>query len=513
MDLLGSPHQVFASSGRARQRNSRSGGLDAEVMSVLAEVLRLDRLRRDETAWVMLRAESAPLVIGFLAEALGGETRRLPVPVLHGQLTDELTELRAHDLDYPSTAQQYCDQWRRQGILIRRGDSTTRGETYELSPSALAAIHFVTELDQPRNTVSGSRLATIVQQLRQLVTETDPRTETRVAALLAQREALDRQIERVASGRETVLRDDIARERATDILALTAELPTDFARVRLVLEHITRDLRRQIVESDDETPVLDDIFRGVDELAQSDEGRSFEGFHRLIVDDEVGALFVDDVAHLLDRPFARRLDTASRAQLRTLLPSLRERSFEVHEVMTQLSSGLRRFVQNREYRRERALQRRITETSNEALHLTNRLRPAQLTEFALVRSTVPMRSIGALRLHNPADDASDVSIHVVPEPTVDLAELRRIAREVEIDWAELRRNVNQVLATVGPATVGTVLAAHPATQGVASLVGLLLLADEHGEPTAEAERVEWTTPTGRRQAADIEGHRFVERIP
>lgn len=482
-------------------------------MSALAEVLRLSRLQRDDTIWAILRADSAPLIIGFLSETLGRETRRMPVPVLQEKLSEQLTALRDRDFDYPASAQQYCDQWRRQGILIRRGDPRARGETYELSPAALAAIQFVSTLDRPRTTVSGSRLGTIVSRLRDLVTETDPNTETRVAALRAQREAIDRQIERVASGQEPALPDDVAQERTADILALTAELPTDFARVRLALEKITRDLRRQIVDSDDDAPVLDDIFRGVDELAQSDAGRSFEGFHRLIVDDEVGVTFIDDVASLLDRPFARTLDLESRAQLRTLLPRLRTRSFEVHGVMTQLSRGLRRFVQEHEYQRERALQRRVGQALSSALKLTGWARLTQITGFAFVRSSTPIRSIGALRMYNPGDYQSDTAIRPAPELSVDLEALRRLAREVEIDWAELRCNVNDVMDDAQDPTVAQVLARHPATQGIASIVGLLLMAGEHGQPTDAEEDVAWVTPTGRHQVAVIPGRRFLERIP
>ena len=51
------------------------------------------------------------------------------------------------------------------------------------------------------------------------------------------------------------------------------------------------------------------------------------------------------------------------------------------------------------------------------------------------------------------------------------AQLRELARETEIDFVELVAAVDDVLEHATTATVADVLAAHPATQGVASVVG------------------------------------------
>ena len=55
------------------------------------------------------------------------------------------------------------------------------------------------------------------------------------------------------------------------------------------------------------------------------------------------------------------------------------------------------------------------------------------------------------------------------------------------------------------------LAEHPATQGLASVVGLLLLARRRGQEVAGDEAVAWTTSGGRERSARIPRFLFTDR--
>jgi len=120
--------------------------------------------------------------------------------------------------------------------------------------------------------------------------------------------------------------------------------------------------------------------------------------------------------------------------------------------------------------------------------------------------------VGAIRLHDPADlDASaPITEHVAG--TADLEALRALARATEIDFAELIENVNDVLAEVEQCTVREVLERHPASQGVASVVGLLTLAANQGTTVAGIETVRWQGADEMARAADIPIYRFTGRL-
>ncbi|GIG30212.1 DUF3375 domain-containing protein [Cellulomonas marina] len=479
-------------------------------MTALHRTLEASRLA-EGPAWTLLRADHRAVAVGVLGEHLGGEVRRLAAPVLAERLEEDLVVLRDHGFALPQTAQAYLKEWTDQGWLVRR-PAEGREETLELSDGALAALRFVAGVAEARRTVTESRLVTIVERLRALAVATDPDASSRLAALMAERDRLEARIAQVEAGEVDVLAPERALEQARDLLALAAELPADFARVRAELERINVELRRRLVEDPDERgAVLDDVFRGVDHLADSDAGRSFDGFHALMLDPELSADVEGTVAAVLDRPFATALGEGRRS-LRRLMPTLQDSSTEVHDVMTSFSRSLRRFVQSRELGEERHLHRLLQDAQRDALAVAERVPPFRRLDLTLDLSSVPVGSVAALVLHDPADARVAADVLPAAVPPVDVAALRELARASEIDLRELQTHVDEVLVTQGTATIGEVLAARPATQGVASVVGLLVLAEEQGTRLeGEEETVAWTSTTGVERCGTVPRYLFVRR--
>ena len=122
-----------------------------------------------------------------------------------------------------------------------------------------------------------------------------------------------------------------------------------------------------------------------------------------------------------------------------------------------------------------------------------------------------MASIGSWRMRNPADAVVTEKIHSREVARLDLEEVRRVVRASEIDLVELIDAVDAVLEERGAATVAEVLAAHPATQGLASVVGLLLLARRRGQEVPGDETVTWRTAGGAERSARIPRFLFTNR--
>lgn len=128
-----------------------------------------------------------------------------------------------------------------------------------------------------------------------------------------------------------------------------------------------------------------------------------------------------------------------------------------------------------------------------------------------------LRSVGEISLHDPREFDVGPALEDAAVATVDMAALRALARETEIDFTELRENVNRTLegkdGAPASATVADVLELHPATQGVASVVGLLSLAAQHGQVDPDAvDLLRWPAAAGMHSAHVIR-HRFTERLP
>lgn len=230
---------------------------------VVADALRLARRVREDAGLALLRADLGPMAAAVLNEHLGGEVRRRPVAELHELVDEDLTALREAGMEASRTARAYCDQWRRAGVLVRSAAPGARGETYELSAPAEAAIRFLVHSERPRAVVTQSRLATISAQVGRLARDSDSTAAGRLSALRAERDALDIEIARAEAGEFTPLDGPQAAERLAEIVALAEQIPGDFARVRNEITALNRSLRERIVSLDSSRgEVLDDVFRG-----------------------------------------------------------------------------------------------------------------------------------------------------------------------------------------------------------------------------------------------------------
>jgi hypothetical protein len=448
--------------------------------------------------------------MALLAEHLGGDDRRLDADQLYERLDSDLEQLRGAGMDLKGTARSYVAQWRTAGYLLRRPSEDSRGETFELSSQALAVLRFIEELQSPRQSATQSRLASITAQLRQLAIDTDPQSQRRLERLEYERARIDAHITAIRNGEDQPLDGERAAERIRDVLDQAAAVPDDFARVRAEFEQLNAILREKIIDSgDSQSRVLDDIFRGVDLIADSEAGRTFRAFTALVLDPAVSGAFDDDVDQILERDFARTLAPSRRKMLREFIATLKERASEIQDVTTIFARGLRRYVQSQDYQRDRVLRRLIQEALRSALPASAVVRPFDRIGVELTLTGVRLAGAAMVRLHDPADYDATAEVTINETGVADLAELRELARLTEIDVDELRDNVNAVLAHQSEASVAQVLDLFPATQGVASVVGLMWLAAIHGVVDEDREHLAWDGTDGVRRESDVLRHRFV----
>jgi hypothetical protein len=294
--------------------------------------------------------------------------------------------------------------------------------------------------------VTESRLASLAAQVRRLAIDTDPDVSARIALLEEEIESIERRIESLRSGDESAIDEDRALERVRDVLAQAADVPDDFARVRAEFETLNASLRAKIVESDvSQASVVDEVFRGIDHISDSDAGRSFAAFSQLVLDPALGAAFEADIRRILDRGFARDLTSDERRALRAFLATLKGRSAEIHDVITLFARALRRYVQSQDYQRDRVLRTLLREAQHAGWKpprtRVHGIRRLSRWISRLSRCRASGRSTFTIPPNSPPPKRSSRRRHLAS-----LEELRAIARETEIDFDELTRNVNDLLA-------------------------------------------------------------------
>lgn len=492
-------------------------------MPVVSDVLAYGKLKEDDVAWKLLHAQNAPYIIAILDEHLGGEVNRRTVSEMNELVEFDLQELSERILGMPlsRSGKDYLEQWRRDGFLVRKPNADTRQETYELSGGALAAIRFVKGLAQPRRTATKSRLGIIFDQITSLSLEVGADDERRREALLAQRAEIDEKLASLEAGTYEPMSEAQALEQTEEIIGLAREIPQDFAFVSDEFERISKTLYAKLIGYDDDyADLLGDVFAGVDHIAQSPAGQSFRGFYELLQNAEESERLYDSIDVILAAAYSQQLSLEQRTFLRRLVQMLLQQSRDVNETMTGLARGLRRFVQSQSFQEDRMLKRLLDRSLSLASELTDAYPATFQLPIELQLTSTKIEPLSRQKLRDPSDDVLPEEEEVVVQEDVapmSLEELRAQIREVEIDFGELVENVNACIheaiqSESGPVSVGEVLDRFPATQGVASVIGLMMLADEQGAQASGSERVHWETASGDARHATIERYEFVQEV-
>jgi hypothetical protein len=459
---------------------------------------------RDQPLWRLLAATHGPIVIGLLQSQLYEGERSVPASILIERLSRDLEELKALGMDLRQNAQAYLSEWLRDGYIERHFPPGAAEEEYELSSAAVSAIQFAASLIERRNAATESRLAMVIQQLVRLAGETDTNPETRAATLIAERERLDREIQRIRGGTLEVLPDSRAIERAREIIGLADGLAGDFRRVREDFDRLNRELRERLLdEAGSRGGVLESLFAGVDVIADSEAGRTFSAFWRLLTDPEQSATLDQALDEVMARSFAAQLQPKERQFLLRLTRTLLTQGGWVHEVLQHFATSLKSYVQSREFLEQRRVNELLREAQRAALAIKDEIRATDTLQYTLHLTSARLTSLSQWSLYDPTLEAPPEPMVDAEAPLIGLESVSELVAQSEIDFRSLRANVRAVLQQYAQASIADILSRFPAMQGLGTVVGYLALGSRHGVTVDRTETVEWTGTDRHQRRARI----------
>ncbi|QFY91113.1 DUF3375 domain-containing protein [Magnetovirga frankeli] len=439
------------------------------------------RRMRNQPLWRLLAAVNGPTIIGLLQSHLYEKERSLPASILFERLTRDLEGLRAQGDDLPQPAQAYVASWLSDGYLQRRFPPGASEEEYELSTASLEAIRFLSGIAKPHSAATESRLSLVIQALQGLAEDTDADKQRRIERLKAEQVRIDKEIDAIHKGRMRVLPRDAALERIREIISLADDLTGDFRRVRDQFEQLNRDLRERIMDSEgNRGEVLDSLFAGIDLIAESEAGRTFSAFWRLLTDPEQGAMLEESLDSVMSREFVGELEMRERRFLLRLTRNLLEQGGAVHEVLQTFARSLKHFVQSREYLEQRRVSQLLKEAQRTALTIKDAVKATEPLEYSLELTSSRLHSLSQWVLYDPSLQAEPEAMREGEPPPIDLESVSELVAQSEIDFRTLKEHVRALLAERDQASIGDVLEHFPAEQGLGTVVGLLALGSRYG---------------------------------
>lgn len=458
------PH---ASTSRTRERESGVGSLDYDELVAL---------RRQHSAWKLLRADNAALMLSFFNKIFVEHGIRSIAGVeLADRLDDELFALneRLGQGTFPKSAKAYLDDWSgpQSGWLRKYYPADSDEPHYDATPAVEKAIAWIRSLQVRSFIGTESRLNTIFDLLRQMTfgAETDP--ETRLEELKRRRLEIDEEIARAEAGDVDVLDSSGLRDRYQQLTATAHDLLADFREVEANFRDLDRELRRKIAVWDgSKGELLDEILTSRESIAESDQGRSFQAFYGFLLShrrqDEFKKLLAEvEAMDAIGEPDPRMrriprdwLDAAERTQA----------------TVRQLSEQLRRFLDDRAWSEDRRVMELMSGIEARAIALRDTPGMDLIVEIdaAAPAITLPMeRPLYAPVTRTPIDSAD---IRVGDEEFAADA----LFEAVYVDPARLVESVRRALDLQAQVSLADLVRQHPLEQGLAELVAYLALSGD-----------------------------------
>jgi hypothetical protein len=470
-------------------------------------------LREHSSAWRLLRADNAPLILSFLHRVfVEGNARSVSASELAGQLDDDLYSLndRLAAGTYPKPAHEYLNDWAKPevGWLRKYYPAGSDEPHFDATPAVEKALSWLRSLEARSFVGTESRLNTLFELLRQIAYGADDDPEVRLAELRRRRHEIDVEIAQVERGNMAVLDPSAQRDRYQQFVDMARGLLADFREVEANFRALDRELRERIAGwSGSKGQLLDEVLGDRDAIAESDQGRSFQAFYDFLLSPQRQA----ELSELLDK--VHRLEAIDEAdpRMRRIHYDWLDAGEQTQATVRTLSDQLRRFLDDQAWLENRRAMDLLHSIEATALKLRDHGTPPLGFE---IDGTAPAIVLPMERpLYSPvANSPIDSSVDSGDEEVDPSA----LFDQVYVDRAELAGAVRRALQQRGQVGLPDLVAHRPLQHGLAELVGYLSLDDDGFDVVFDEdvrETVGWHDDEGRERVATLPRVTFVRATP
>jgi hypothetical protein len=459
----------------------------------------LKTLRKNHPAWKLLAADHSPFIAAFIqASFIQPNRRNMSRADLASALEDYLFVLRETQGEdaFPRQAEAYLDDWagEEKGWLRKFYPPGSDEVYYDLMPSVEKAVNWLESLVQRPFIGTESRLMTIFELLRQMVSGTEIDAAVRIQALEQQKEDIETELTRVRDGRLSVLDDTAIKDRFLQINKTARELLSDFREVEYNFRDLDQKVREQIaLWEGSKGELLENFFGERDMISESDQGKSFNAFWDLLM----SPARQEELSDLLYKVFEL-------GAVKALSPDMRlkrihydwlEAGEHTQRTVAKLSGQLRRYLDDQAFLENKRIMQVIQSIESRSVQ---------------VKENMPKNNFMAIDESDPEiflpmeRPLYKIPVKPVIKETVFLGDGSNIPSDmlygaVFVDRIKLKGIIRNALQTKDHVTLAQILKDHPLEKGLAELVTYLSLAGDDDKAQfddAQQHTTSWTDDDG-----------------
>ena len=200
---------------------------------------------------------------------------------------DEESDIEVID-SYETKAKKYILSWTNKGFLTNYPDE--QGEVfYELSSHSNKTIDWLASLKKEEFVGTESKFNNILNQLKELVENTNEDSEKRIQLLEEKKLEIEQQIQRIKTGEDIKVFEEFEIvPRFNQINQSAKELLSDFKEVEDNFKEITKGIYQKHADGSlSKSDILEFTFDALDALKESQQGKSFYAFWSFILNPDL----------------------------------------------------------------------------------------------------------------------------------------------------------------------------------------------------------------------------------
>ncbi len=467
----------------------------------------------------LLRAKSAPKILSFFYLSF---KENQETSIREEKLIDRLADfLREYDIedengDKPSTepktspelptpadfeikAQQLINGWIDKGFL-RNYESPDNDILYELSAHSEKIIQWLEQLETREFVGTESRFKDIFSKLQELVAHTTEDAETRIAELEKKKKDLQEEIDKIKdTGRVSIYDDYQIKSRVVELTRSTKELLSDFKEVEDNFKDITRNIYLQHTDpTQTKGNILGYTFDSLEELKESDQGKSFYAFWEFLISQNRQDLWKDLILRVFEMLEERGI-AFDDVFLRKMKHYLYRAGQKVNDANDRMSEKLSRVISEKELAERIKVKEAVNRIKELALKFIDRDEPPPIgIEIEeMIPPSLPMEK--KLNLEKPEVPIFEQYTGQTPQ-VMDPTKLLELYSPFVVDKNKLRENIDRLLEHKTQVSLKEVIDEFPLEKGLSELLTYFSLADtgkDHVFSREISELILFDSPQGK----------------
>lgn len=327
----------------------------------------------------LLRLRNREAIIIFLINTFSNQQRAISAENIQIQLADYLdfkniekdeeSEIEAFD-SYETKAKKYIQSWTNKGFLTNYPDE--QGEVfYELSTHSSKTIDWLSSLKKEEFVGTESKFNSILNQLKELVENTNEDTEKRIQLLEEKKLEIEQHIQRIKTGEDVKVFEEFEIvPRFNQLNQSAKELLSDFKEVEDNFKEITKGIYQKHADVDlTKNDILEFTFDALESLKDSQQGKSFYAFWSFILNPDLQKKW-DDLTKELYKTLEEKSIPVTDSFLKGMKKHLHSSGQKVYKANDKMAEKLSRIIRENGSSKSEATKNIIQEIKKQLVEIS-----------------------------------------------------------------------------------------------------------------------------------------------